>query len=154
VVGGPGQTSSQACRLSPGLAEKHSGRAHHGATTAKAAKLAQRADFRSQFGREGALDTTGSSGRLILNVFSAFAQFEREIMLERRREGIAKAKGDYRGRAPTGRTKADEVVRLFREGKTPSEIVRLTRIGRGSVYRALTAVGLHVPRNIANGATN
>jgi DNA invertase Pin-like site-specific DNA recombinase len=47
------------------------------------------------------------------------AQFEREMMLERQREGIAKAKaqGKYKGRKPTARAKAQNALRLFKEGK-------------------------------------
>jgi DNA invertase Pin-like site-specific DNA recombinase len=47
------------------------------------------------------------------------AQFEREMMLERQREGIAKAKaqGKYKGRKPTARAKAQDAIRLFKEGK-------------------------------------
>jgi DNA invertase Pin-like site-specific DNA recombinase len=46
------------------------------------------------------------------------AQFEREMMLERQREGIAKAKvqGKYKGRKPTARAKAQDALRLFKEG--------------------------------------
>lgn len=48
------------------------------------------------------LDTGTPTGTLMLNVLGSVAQFEREIMLERQREGIAKAKaaGKYKGRAP------------------------------------------------------
>ena len=103
-----------------------------------------------QFGRE-TLDTTGPTVRLMLNVFSAFSQFEREIMLERQREGINKAKseGRYKGRKPTARERASEVVTLFQEKKTVAEIVRATGVGRGSVYRALEAAGLHTPKSAA-----
>ena len=54
----------------------------------------------------------------MLNMFAAMAQFEREMMLERQREGIAKAKapGKYKGRKPTARAKAEDAVRLFRQG--------------------------------------
>ena len=47
------------------------------------------------------LDTSTATGRLILNVIGSIGQFEREMMLERQREGIAKAKGEgkYRGRS-------------------------------------------------------
>ena len=41
-----------------------------------------------------AVDTRGATGRLMLNMFAAMAQFEREMMLERQREGIAKAKAE------------------------------------------------------------
>jgi DNA invertase Pin-like site-specific DNA recombinase len=48
------------------------------------------------------LDTATANGRLMLNVLGSVAQFEREVMLERQREGIAKAKGEgkFKGRAP------------------------------------------------------
>jgi hypothetical protein len=39
------------------------------------------------------LDTATANGRLMLNVLGSVAQFEREVMLERQREGIAKARG-------------------------------------------------------------
>src|SRR5215218_1822531 len=57
------------------------------------------------------LDTGSSTGRLMLNVIGSVAQFEREGMLEREREGIAKAKAEnkYKGRAPTARSKAGEI---------------------------------------------
>lgn len=86
-----------------------------------------------------AVDTRGATGRLMLNMFAAMAQFEREMMLERQREGIAKAKaeGKYKGRKPTARAKADDAVRLFREGKRVAHIAKELGIGRGSVYRAI-----------------
>jgi DNA invertase Pin-like site-specific DNA recombinase len=96
-----------------------------------------------QFGKE-TLDTTGAYGRLMLNMFAAFAEFERDLVKERQKEGIAKAKAEqkYKGRKPTARAKAGEAVDLFRQGKTVSEIAKAVGIGRGSVYRALEAVGL------------
>jgi len=85
------------------------------------------------------LDTGSASGRLTLNLFASIAQFEREIMLERQREGSAKAKaeGKYKGRKPTARAKSEEVMALHREGKRPAEIARATGIGRASVYRII-----------------
>jgi DNA invertase Pin-like site-specific DNA recombinase len=46
------------------------------------------------------VDTKSATGKLILTIFAGFAQFEREMMLERQREGIAKAQkeGRYKGR--------------------------------------------------------
>jgi len=90
-----------------------------------------------------AVDTRSATGRLMLNMFAAMAQFEREIMLERQREGIAKAKaeGKYKGRAPTARAKAEDAVRLFRQGKRVAHIAKELGIGRGSVYRELEAAG-------------
>ena len=86
------------------------------------------------------LDTASPTSRLMLNVIGSVAQFEREVMLERQREGIAKAKGEgkYKGRAPTARAKADEVRRLAKEGGLTREgIAKELGIGVASVYRAL-----------------
>lgn len=89
------------------------------------------------------LDTSTPTGRLMLNVLGSVAQFEREVMLERQREGIAKAKaeGAYKGRKPTAREKAGEVLALADEGVGPVEISRRLGIGRSSVYRILTPSG-------------
>lgn len=85
------------------------------------------------------VDTKSATGKLILTIFAGFAQFEREMMLERQREGIAKAKADgaYKGRKPTARAKADDARRLAAEGSTVTEIAKALGIGRASVYRAL-----------------
>jgi DNA invertase Pin-like site-specific DNA recombinase len=86
-----------------------------------------------------ALDTSTSTGRLMLSVIGAVGQAEREAMLERQREGIAKAKreGRYKGRVPTARRQAGEIIRLKAEGVRPSEIAIRLGIGRASVYRVL-----------------
>jgi DNA invertase Pin-like site-specific DNA recombinase len=85
------------------------------------------------------LDTGTATGRLMLAVIGAVGQAEREAMLERQREGIAKAKreGRYKGRVPTVRRKATEIVRLKEAGVMPSGIARRLGIGRASVYRVL-----------------
>jgi DNA invertase Pin-like site-specific DNA recombinase len=86
-----------------------------------------------------AVDTKSPAGRLVFNVIASIAQFEREIMLERQREGIAKAKteGKYKGRQPTARAKTDEVLELAAQGKGASYIARTLGIGRSSVHRAM-----------------
>jgi DNA invertase Pin-like site-specific DNA recombinase len=90
---------------------------------------------------EQSIDTSTPTGRLMFNMLGAIAQFERELMLERQREGVAKAKleGKYKGRAPTARAKAVEVRRLCGEGVGATEIARRLGIGRASVYRVLGA---------------
>jgi DNA invertase Pin-like site-specific DNA recombinase len=57
------------------------------------------------------LDTATPTGKLMLNLMGSFAEFEREIMLERQREGVANAKaaGKYKGRVPTARRQSVEV---------------------------------------------
>jgi DNA invertase Pin-like site-specific DNA recombinase len=87
------------------------------------------------------LDTATPTGRLMLNMLGSVAQFEREMMLERQREGIAKAKADkkYKGRKPTAMARADEVKALAAKGVGATEIAKQLKIGRASVYRALEA---------------
>ena len=60
------------------------------------------------------LDTSTATGRLMLAVIGAVGQAEREAMLERQRDGIAKAQreGRYKGRTPTARRKAADIIRL------------------------------------------
>lgn len=85
------------------------------------------------------LDTGNPTSMLTLSIMAAVGQWEREIMLERQRAGIAKARaeGKYRGRAPTARAKANEVRKLKAEGKSIPEIIQATGVSRASVYRAL-----------------
>ncbi len=88
------------------------------------------------------LDTETPTGRLLINLVGSIAQFEREIMLERQREGIAKAQseGKYKGRAATARAKAKEVIALRKAGQGATQIAAHVGIGRASVYRILAEV--------------
>lgn len=91
------------------------------------------------------LDTTSATGKLMLTVLGAVATFERDLMLERQREGIAKAKaeGKYKGRKPSAALKADEAVRMVTGlGMNVSAVAKALGIGRASVYRALEAAGV------------
>lgn len=90
------------------------------------------------------LDTTTATGKLMVTVLGAVAAFERELMLERQREGIAKAKaeGKYKGRKPSAALKASEAVAMFKAGKSVTETAKALGIGRSSVYRALEAAGM------------
>jgi DNA invertase Pin-like site-specific DNA recombinase len=85
------------------------------------------------------VDTSTATGKLLFTMIGAVATFEREMMLERQREGIAKAKslGKYRGRKPTARARAAEIVALKANGVRPVDIARKLGIGRASVYRIL-----------------
>jgi DNA invertase Pin-like site-specific DNA recombinase len=87
------------------------------------------------------IDTSTSTGKLMLTVLGGIAEFEREIMLERQREGIAKAKaaGKYKGRKPTAQARSKEVLALHEAGIGPTDIARELGIGRASVYRILAA---------------
>lgn len=84
-------------------------------------------------------DTRSPTGKLMLTILAGVATWEREIMLERQREGIAKARaeGKYRGRAPTARAKSAEVIALDARGLKRDQIARATGISVPSVYRIL-----------------
>lgn len=87
------------------------------------------------------MDTDTPTGKLIFNVLGSVAQFEREMMLERQREGIAKAKADgkYQGRKPIAEALRLDVVRLAIDGMTKAAIAQQLGIGQATVYRVLAA---------------
>ena len=86
-----------------------------------------------------AMDTSTATGELIFHVIGAIASFERKLMLERQREGIAKAKaeGRYKGRAPTVRRQGDEIRAMVAAGMKPAHVARRLGVARSSVYRVL-----------------
>lgn len=85
------------------------------------------------------VDTKGPTGKLLLTLVGAIGEFERELMLERQRHGIAaaKAEGKYKGRAPTARKQAAEIARRRAAGESPKAIAEALKISRASVFRVL-----------------
>ncbi|RUR22072.1 resolvase [Legionella qingyii] len=86
-----------------------------------------------------ALDLTTATGRAMAGLLAIFAEFEREILRERVKAGIAHArsKGKAHGRPITAKKHTDKVVALFKTGMNQSEIARQLDIGRTSVRRIL-----------------
>jgi len=87
------------------------------------------------------LDTETATGKLMISILGSVAEFERDIMLERQREGIAKAKaaGKYKGRAPTALQKADQVMELISQGWKQAEVAEELGVSRSSVQRIVKA---------------
>ena len=85
------------------------------------------------------VDTTTATGKLILNMMVSVAQFEREMMKERRVEGIkkAKAEGKYKGRVPTAMRQADKVKSLVEAGVQRLQVQEQLGISKASYYRCL-----------------
>jgi putative DNA-invertase from lambdoid prophage Rac len=88
-----------------------------------------------------ALDLTTPTGRAMAGMLAVFAEFEREILRERVRAGIAQARkqGRPHGRPRTASLKAEDVLRLKAERMSHSQIARRLGIGRTSVRRILAA---------------
>lgn len=88
-----------------------------------------------------ALDLTTPAGRAMAGLLAIFAEFEREILRERTRAGLAEARrnGKRLGRPETAAQHAADIRKLHRAGISKSEIARRLQIGRTSVRRILTA---------------
>ena len=86
-----------------------------------------------------ALDLTSPAGRAMAALLAVFAEFEREVLRERVRAGLAHARqnGKRLGRPLTAALRADQVRKLFSRGMSKSEIARRLNIGRTSVRRIL-----------------
>jgi DNA invertase Pin-like site-specific DNA recombinase len=86
-----------------------------------------------------ALDLTTPAGRAMAALLAVFAEFEREVLRERVRAGLAHARqnGKRLGRPLTAALKADQVRKLRRTGLSKSAIARRLNIGRTSVRRIL-----------------
>jgi len=86
-----------------------------------------------------ALDLTTPAGRAMAGVLAIFAEFEREILRERTRAGLAhaRANGKRLGRPATAAIHAAEIGKLHRAGVSKSEMARRLEIGRTSVRRIL-----------------
>lgn len=87
---------------------------------------------------EGAIDTTTASGELIFNIFSALAQFERRLIQERTKAGLAAARGRMGGRPKTSPKNAK--VRLAKtlladKSLEVDDICETLKISRSTLYR-------------------
>jgi len=90
-----------------------------------------------------ALDLATPAGRAMAGLLAIFAEFEREVLRERTRAGLAHARknGKRLGRPATAAIHATEIRKLHRAGVSKSEIARRLQIGRTSVRRILRDAG-------------
>jgi DNA invertase Pin-like site-specific DNA recombinase len=93
-----------------------------------------------------AVDTTTPAGRMLMQMLGSFAEFERAMVRERTRAGLAVAR--ERGNVPGRKAKLSaaqqaEVIRQIQAGeKTAAEVARLFGVHRSSISRLLAKAGL------------
>ena len=90
---------------------------------------------------EEKIDSSSAAGELVFHVFGAIAHFERRLIGERTRDGLAaaKAKGHKPGRPPIDPDRRDAAVKLIEAGLSPTEAARQVGLGRATVYKHVTA---------------
>ena len=93
---------------------------------------------------EERLDTSSADGELVFHVFGAIARFERRLIAERTRDGIAaaRAKGKRPGRQPIDRDKVAAAFKLVEAGLSPTEAAGQVGLGRATVYREMALAGV------------
>ena len=86
---------------------------------------------------EEKIDTSSAAGELILHVFGAIAHFERRLIGERTRDGLAaaKARGRRPGRPPVDPDKRDAAIKLIDAGLSPTKAAHQVGLGRATVYK-------------------
>lgn len=94
------------------------------------------------------LDTTTPQGKLMLTMFAALAEFERDVILQRQHEGIAIAKkqGKYKGRQPLPYDEAQfhrECARWLRGQQSAAATMRLLGMKPNRFYRIVKSLGYY-----------
>lgn len=86
------------------------------------------------------LDTTTAQGKLMLTIFAGLAEFERDLLIERTKDGMkaAKARGAAIGRPAVNKSKMEYALELYAAGeKSVPQIVEITGVSKASLYREL-----------------
>ena len=93
---------------------------------------------------EEKIDTSSAAGELVFHVFGAIAHFERRLIAERTKDGIAaaRAKGKLPGRRPLDPDKASAALKLVEAGVSPTDAARQLGLGRATVYREMASAGV------------
>ncbi|WP_425492752.1 recombinase family protein, partial [Methylorubrum zatmanii] len=96
---------------------------------------------------EEKIDTGSAAGELVFHVFGAIAHFERRLIAERTKDGIAaaRAKGRRPGRQPIDPDKVGAALKLVQAGLSPTEAARQVGLGRATVYREMALAGVARP---------
>jgi DNA invertase Pin-like site-specific DNA recombinase len=93
---------------------------------------------------EERIDTNSAAGELVFHVFGAIAHFERRLIAERTKDGIAaaRARGRRPGRHPLDPEKIAAALELVKTGLSPTVAARQLGLGRSTVYREVSRAGI------------
>ena len=96
---------------------------------------------------EEKIDTASAAGELVFHVFGAIAHFERRLIAERTKDGIAaaRARGKHPGRQPVDLEKVAAALKLVEAGLSPTVAARQLGLGRSTVYREVKLAGVRRP---------
>ena len=96
---------------------------------------------------EEKIDTSSAAGELIFHVFGAIAHFERRLISERTKDGIAaaRAKGKKPGRQPLDMSKLEAALTLIEAKTSPTEAAKQLGLGRSTIYREMRRLGINRP---------
>ena len=93
---------------------------------------------------EEKIDTSSAAGELVFHVFGAIAHFERRLISERTKDGIAaaRAKGRRPGRQPLDTKKVEAAIKLVEANLSPTEAASQVGLGRSTIYREMRRLGI------------
>jgi len=96
---------------------------------------------------EEKIDTASAAGELVFHVFGAIAHFERRLIAERTKDGIAaaRARGKHPGRQPVDLEKVAAALKLMEAGLSPTVAARQLGLRRSTVYREVKLAGVRRP---------
>lgn len=102
---------------------------------------------------EERLDTSSAAGELVFHVFGAIAHFERRLIVERTRDGIAaaRARGKVPGRPTLDGDKLASALKLIEAGIRPAQAAKQLGLGRSTLYRELAMIRSAPPETPALG---
>jgi DNA invertase Pin-like site-specific DNA recombinase len=93
---------------------------------------------------EERIDTNSAAGELVFHVFGAIAHFDRRLIAERTRDGIAaaRARDKHPGRRPLDADKIAAALSLVKSGLSPTAAAKQLGLGRSTVYREVSRAGI------------
>ncbi|WP_424765705.1 recombinase family protein [Paenibacillus sp. sgz302251] len=85
------------------------------------------------------IDTTTAAGKAMFGMLAVFAEFERNVIVERTKAGLAasKSRGRSGGRPKTDKKKITQALKLYDANEDVASILEITGISKATLYRAI-----------------